>query len=494
MYQKNVFLVIFLLLAAQMAKAEQDPGGATWFTSSNIVYRQVLYGQPQAGVDLKMTVVTYKYIWPSEYIYRYDYAYYRYDYAYGVTDANGNCYLSVEVPNSEYDYLSYLRVDVIDPDFVATQSLYNYANYYANLNPRFVVILDLDQNGIDDGWEVSLAQKFCPTLKLHHTSEWIAPEPVEYIGVSKQDLWFQLYNLLGQVVGDYPIQDEALFSPPISAFWQPWMSSPYPNYSTLTGNAYDYTGTPPGNAYAQYKLRFHYNYADGVNTPSGWISSYQTERNQNLFPHTTYAHLFLSGNETVVQYWFFYPYNDGYNNHEGDWEHINVRLNGQNPTTAAITQIDFYFHNKVKTLASGYQLENGTHPKVYVGGSCAGISTPLSCESGNATGGSYPWIGTWYDVGPAGYDEYVHGLGPTIPYSAFNIIILPNRDKINYTNNPGMSWLNVSIRWGNIEVSSPWDFTEPLPFIGDVGNNAPLGPAFNSGWNGVGAVGNYESY
>jgi hypothetical protein len=28
--------------------------------------------------------------------------------------------------------------------------------------------------------------------------------------------------------------------------------------------------------------------------------------------------------EFVIQYWFFYPANDGPNNHEGDWEHINV--------------------------------------------------------------------------------------------------------------------------------------------------------------------------
>jgi len=28
--------------------------------------------------------------------------------------------------------------------------------------------------------------------------------------------------------------------------------------------------------------------------------------------------------ELVLQYWFFYPTDDGGNNHEGDWEHINV--------------------------------------------------------------------------------------------------------------------------------------------------------------------------
>ena len=26
--------------------------------------------------------------------------------------------------------------------------------------------------------------------------------------------------------------------------------------------------------------------------------------------------------EFAIQYWFFYPFNDGGNNHEGDWEHL----------------------------------------------------------------------------------------------------------------------------------------------------------------------------
>jgi hypothetical protein len=30
--------------------------------------------------------------------------------------------------------------------------------------------------------------------------------------------------------------------------------------------------------------------------------------------------------EFILQYWFYYPYNDAANNHEGDWEHINVSL------------------------------------------------------------------------------------------------------------------------------------------------------------------------
>ena len=47
-----------------------------------------------------------------------------------------------------------------------------------------------------------------------------------------------------------------------------------------------------------------------------------------------YAHPFIhevlddrgatAGYEFLMQYWFYYPLNDGGNNHEGDWEHINV--------------------------------------------------------------------------------------------------------------------------------------------------------------------------
>ncbi|MBN2018021.1 MAG: hypothetical protein JW794_07845 [Candidatus Cloacimonetes bacterium] len=38
----------------------------------------------------------------------------------------------------------------------------------------------------------------------------------------------------------------------------------------------------------------------------------------------------LLGYEFLLQYWFFYPYNDGGNDHEGDWEHINIVISPLN--------------------------------------------------------------------------------------------------------------------------------------------------------------------
>ncbi len=87
------------------------------------------------------------------------------------------------------------------------------------------------------------------------------------------------------------------------------------------------------------------------------------------------------GYEFVIQYWFFYPANDGPNNHEGDWEHINVvvaplsgvgrtfdpagiermvagrlDLDGQDPVV--IRRIEYYLHHFVYPM-------DFTSPSVY---------------------------------------------------------------------------------------------------------------------------------
>lgn len=97
----------------------------------------------------------------------------------------------------------------------------------------------------------------------------------------------------------------------------------------------------------------------------------------------TFAHPFIAalpakdgappGFEFVIQYWFFYPVNDGPNNHEGDWEHINVvvsRLSElarpldaagverllsasapiDGPDPLVIKRIEYYFHHYLTSL------------------------------------------------------------------------------------------------------------------------------------------------
>jgi hypothetical protein len=78
--------------------------------------------------------------------------------------------------------------------------------------------------------------------------------------------------------------------------------------------------------------------------------------------------------EFIMQYWFFYPYNDAGNKHEGDWEHINVVISPRSQVAKAqtaqqvraflthrpddlegddpvvIRRIDYYFHENVMPL------------------------------------------------------------------------------------------------------------------------------------------------
>lgn len=502
-----ILFVFFIVLQAKLIiSAEKDPDGeVSWH-----VYRRgfVIDLISEFGVQGAQIFYEVAYLPPGgsgedDWLYKSDT---------DITSSNGWWACDVWIPRDEVQEFIYEAWEIIalpsgashgiGPDGWNSTTLRRYEYAFPDIVPptNFYIYddtYDTDKNLIHDDHELPLAEKFCPMIILHHPTEWIAPEPVEYIGVSKSDLWFILYNQNGQQVGDYPITSQGSFNPAIS-YYHPWITSPScQNYSTLTGNGYNYTGTPPGKAYGYYLLRFHYNYAGTADTPSSWISSYNTERTQNNFPHTIYAHLFLYNNKPVIQYWMFYPYNDGYNNHEGDWEHINVRISTADPSEAIIETVDYYFHHKVKTMTSGFPVYQTHHPYIYVGGSCAGINPPFSCQSGNATGGSYPWPGTWYNVGTFGYDEYVNGSGPGISHSSLNVVVIPNRDKINYDLHPEMSWLNVPIRWGILESSSPWDGIEGLLLWTerDIGNDAPKGPTYNKGWGTVGPVeGGYDAY
>ncbi|MGH7556007.1 MAG: hypothetical protein ACREMQ_23640 [Longimicrobiales bacterium] len=64
--------------------------------------------------------------------------------------------------------------------------------------------------------------------------------------------------------------------------------------------------------------------------PATWRDAYRDARDSSI-----YAHFFIHEDTAatgaaryllVIQFWFFYPFNDGTNNHEGDWEHLDVAV------------------------------------------------------------------------------------------------------------------------------------------------------------------------
>lgn len=295
--------------------------------------------------------------------------------------------------------------------------------------------------------------------------------------------------------------------------------------------------------------------------------------------------------EFVIQYWLFYPFNDGGNNHEGDWEHINVRVttlerkggllsaaditrlldhtNAKILDSLVIQKVDYYFHHFVMTLDYQkldflldekrfnatlraapedktfqswvdeqiyYRLHLfkdslNTHPMGYIGADNMGLDQIISGVGGKNRNshGTYPFPGVWTKVGPLGATERVHGeknyeflpppiypskvpigrisRGPSefkavpnpkyVTYTVEEIELVPDWERVRKLvfEDPQVRrrwfWLALPIRWGFPVVKSPGaGFMKHV----DMGNTAPIGPAFNSGWNRVGPAAGFEAY
>ncbi len=158
---------------------------------------------------------------------------------------------------------------------------------------------------------------------------------------------------------------------------------------------------------------------------------------------TCYAHArFAPGSTTQydIQYWFFYPYNGalavGQGGHEGDWEHITVRVQSDGTT---LSQVYFSAHNNEGQWYLPGQISYTTDGR------------PVAYSAINSHA-SYPSAGTWSrGVLPA--DHTADG-GPAwdCRRGVWNV------GERGLPLNKGRYWLNYSGRWGEIgEIfSGPW--------------------------------------
>lgn len=138
-----------------------------------------------------------------------------------------------------------------------------------------IFAVDTNQNGIDDNLEQDFAEMYAPILNYH--------------------------------------QNNPLFPMPVNAIYS----------ETDFQNASD--------GYVPLPINDH--------TPQGWQNYFvNILLPQNITPTVYYNIITQSidpGNVyTVIQYWFYYPFNDASNIHEGDWEHIAVIVNGTTPNTS----------------------------------------------------------------------------------------------------------------------------------------------------------------
>ena len=91
-------------------------------------------------------------------------------------------------------------------------------------------------------------------------------------------------------------------------------------------------------------------------------------------PPTTYARVVTQAGypgRLALQYWFFYVFNDWNNNHEGDWEMIQLNFDAGTPAQALAThptEVGYSQHSSAERAEWGgdkLQVEGGTHPVVY---------------------------------------------------------------------------------------------------------------------------------
>ena len=348
-----------------------------------------------------------------------------------------------------------------------------------------------------------LAEKFSPILILtEHPSPdkkdriVLFPEPVEIVKAnSVSNLWFYFFNSTGNgsFIHKYPTSG---WSPDLLGVYQSAYS--YVNFSqnkfAFLPVILKYTGTAPSGELDNYTVTTYFDYPG--NDKNSWNNTYNGSGSQagSQFANTAYVHIFQRDDgKTVIQYYYFYPFNDFTNKHEGDWQHINVIVTSRDTATAELAEIDYKFHGKGLTYTSiGGRIfdpqkqfspaEGGTHPVVYVGAGSHG---------GYPTGGNYSLF--------ADEDMTKHGIvlstnvkdtKPKLAQS-YKLILLPEPDTTN-TNNMGlsaeMSWLGADVRWGELKVDSPMDWTSVNAFIQ---NKSPSGPFHKSNWKKL-EIGSYN--
>lgn len=103
-------------------------------------------------------------------------------------------------------------------------------------------------------------------------------------------------------------------------------------------------------------------------------------------PSTTYARVVTQDDapgKLALQYWFFYVFNDWNNNHEGDWEMIQIVFDADTPAQAlrvGPTEVGYSQHSSAERARWGddkLEIVGGTHPVVYpAAGSHANFFTP----------------------------------------------------------------------------------------------------------------------
>ncbi len=261
-----------------------------------------------------------------------------------------------------------------------------------------------------------LARRYAPVFYFH-PDEIFRPQPVDVIVEQarlrqSRQLWFDVNVLLRLDVLDlFDLESDE------SHFLDVWY------------------GDEGGSAYTNYTA--HQAYYEAVLSPDAGGP-----------PVTVYAHVARDedGGHVTIQYWALYFYNDWFNKHEGDWEMVQVMLDGDGePEWVVLSQ----HHGGARRAWANAPVEDGTHPVAYVAqGSHANYFV------GNEI---YP---NGKDVGNTRIEilDRTGVSGRVIP----DVILIPDRASLAAAPAawPGTEWLPFRGHWG--QAAPQGDFGGPL--------------------------------
>lgn len=343
---------------------------------------------------------------------------------------------------------------------------------------------DFDQNGISDGLEAFLAATFEPAFFINRGSP-LSPEPVEILDRNGD-------GVLGAADAFVSVLYTRASTGTLSSFQLPFCEafSAAPACASAVEFFHQATDGPYSGTYPSWApapvpgsgtfFSFYDYGAIGSEGPVQWDATINGSSSFGGAAHDPkiYCH-FRNGSPSAdqieIQYWFFYPYNDGWNDHEGDWEHITVIVQNSSPCVYEMKTVYSFFHEDyfdwdVSADDAPYRLD-GTHVVVFVGGTVQG-----SGGTGDEGGGSYPMFGSFltrWDV-----TEHVRAEGTTLHYNEVDLEIIPNTSGSAdlsdwYRASATRQWMNPHLQWGYPVSDSP---------LG-ISNDSPITPAHKAAWN-----------
>ncbi len=308
-----------------------------------------------------------------------------------------------------------------------------------------------------------VARRFNPAMAFSDGTVW--PVDVRYAWADGADLVASVLERNGKVARSYVAAKNADLDR------RPWADLPDRDPS---GRAIRYNIDAPGDDRM-------------IGGRTAWRARWDSLVRDGRFPPTQYAHLYWLDRARgllAIQYWFFYPFNEWINRHEGDWEHVTVVLRGPGRLTDdagwAPVGYQFAFHNwrldTDKVVRVGGAEPGEDHLLVFVGG-----NGRMLWWQGTMSGASYPLPALYEGAasGPIKADEDTRAPRRFVRADRFQVVLLPEPGRLDARAHPELSWLKLPFYAGQEHMTSNPPLMDWLGYGGPVQQ-----PARRRAWNG----------